>query len=439
MKNIIQFLFILIPASVFSQSLLTPEKAAENILQELNNKEYSKITPLFDQIIAAKMNDVQLGQTYESILQKVGAFQKSETSPSERKMDGSIVVDQLCSFENTNLIFRIKFNEQNKISGFQFLPTQPKAQYKVPSYAKPDEITEQEVKVGTGKFILPGILTLPKTGNNFPLVILVHGSGPNDMDETIGPNKIFKDLALGLASKGIAVLRYDKRTLTYGSQMMEIQETITVKEETTDDVKAAIQLSKTIKSINPKQIFIAGHSLGAMLAPRIAQENSGLAGIILLAGNARPMEDLIPEQMDYILRLDDFTAEDEKKMDEINKQTALVKSGKLNSQTSMNDLPLQLPASYWIDLNKYNQLKVASELKLPIMIMQGKRDYQVTEKEYNLWKQSLSKNKNVTFHLYDKLNHVFIEGPGVISNPKEYDIPGNVPEYVIDDLFSFIK
>ncbi|MDZ7606573.1 MAG: hypothetical protein U5K79_13515 [Cyclobacteriaceae bacterium] len=59
-------------------------------------------------------------------------------------------------------------------------------------------------------------MTLPKGKNSFPIVLFVHGSGPNDRDETIGPNKPFRDIAYGLAEKGIASLRYDKRTFVYG-------------------------------------------------------------------------------------------------------------------------------------------------------------------------------------------------------------------------------
>src|SRR5437868_1155092 len=74
-----------------------------------------------------------------------------------------------------------------------------------------DTFDEREVTVGKGEWELPGTLGLPKGSGPFPAVVLVQGSGPQDRDETMGVNKPFQDIAWGLASNGIAVLRYDKR------------------------------------------------------------------------------------------------------------------------------------------------------------------------------------------------------------------------------------
>src|SRR5262249_54224790 len=146
---------------------------------------------------------------------------------------------------------------------------------------------------------LPGIVTLPKTPETHPAVVLVHGSGPNDMDESLGPNKMFKDLAYGLASHGVAVLRYEKRSHKYGAQSVDDMAKMTVKDEVIDDVRSAVALLATIPEIDPRRIFVAGHSMGALLAPRIASGSSDIAGIVMIASNARPLEDLVVEQVRY--------------------------------------------------------------------------------------------------------------------------------------------
>lgn len=439
MKNILTILlFIIFISKIDAQSRMTPEGAAAEILNNLNNKEFKKVTELFDDNLASKISEEKLSQIYASLLDKFGAFKNSTSSLSRRQMDGSILVDQLCDFENMKLIFRIKFNELNKISGLQFLPSPSKLSYKIPDYAKQDSIIEKDITISSGQYQLPGTLTIPKVGTQFPIVILVHGSGPNDRDESIGPNKIFKDLAYGLSAQGIAVLRYDKRTLVYSEQMKLIQDKLTVEEETTIDVKAAIAFAKNIKEIDPKKIFIIGHSLGGMLTPKIASENPEIAGAIIMAGNARPLPDLVIDQTNYLLHMDEFTADDQKNLDVVKKQCELAKSKLLSAKTSTDSLPLQTPAAYWLNLQSYNQTAVASKIKTPLFIFQGKRDYQVTTKEFDLWKIALKGKSNVRFQLYDKLNHLFFEGTGELSTPKEYEEQHNVASYVIDDIAEFI-
>ena len=132
--------------------------------------------------------------------------------------------------------------------------------------------------------------------------MLVHGSGPNDRDETLGPNKPFRDLAWGLADRGIAVLRYDKRTSVYGGKMAG-NKNLTVREETIDDALLAVKLLRGRPDIDPKRIFILGHSLGGMVAPRIGADDPSLAGLIILAGATRPLPDVAREQLEYIASL----------------------------------------------------------------------------------------------------------------------------------------
>lgn len=399
MKNVLTILFLIISLTqTDAQNRMTPEIAAVEILNNLNNKEFKKITELFDDIIASKINEEKLSHIYASLIDKFGVFKNNTLSPSRRQMDGSIIVDQLCEFENMKLIFRIKFNEMNKISGLQFLPPPSKLSYKIPVYAKQDSIIEKDINISSGEYQLPGTLTLPNVGNHFPIVILVHGSGPNDRDESIGPNKIFKDLAYGLSAQGIAVLRYDKRTFVYSEQMKLIQDKLTVEEETTIDVKAAIAFAKSVKEIDPKKIFIIGHSLGGMLTPKIALENPEIAGAIIMAGNARPLPELVIDQTNYLLHMDEFTADDQKNLDVVIKQCELAKSKLINANTPTDLLPLQTPAAYWMNLQKYNQTAVASKIKTPLFILQGKRDYQVTTKEYDLWKIALKKKAMLDFN-----------------------------------------
>lgn len=172
-------------------------------------------------------------------------------------------------------------------------------------------------------------------------MVLVHGSGPNDRDETVGPNKPFKDLAWGLASQGIAVLRYDKRTLVH-SQSIDAQ-TLTVQEETVHDALAAVEVLRNHPDVDSASVYVLGHSLGATLAPKIGAAAPELAGLILLAGATRPLEDLILEQVTYLVSLDP-SEEAEAELAKIEEQVARVKDPDLLANTPADDLPLGIAA-----------------------------------------------------------------------------------------------
>ena len=135
-----------------------------------------------------------------------------------------------------------------------------------------------------------------------PAVLLVQGSGPTDMDETVGNNKPFLDISQALAEKGIAVLRYDKRTKVYGKKMLkEGAGNITVEDEVIEDAILAANILKNDERIDAKKVYLLGHSLGGMLAPRIDSQGGDFAGIIICAGSLRTLSDILISQNEDIL------------------------------------------------------------------------------------------------------------------------------------------
>ncbi|HEY0772389.1 MAG TPA: alpha/beta fold hydrolase, partial [Sphingobacteriaceae bacterium] len=282
---------------------------------------------------------------------------------------------------------------------------------------------------------LAGLFTTPKTGNNFPVIVLVHGSGPADMDETVGPNKPFKDLAMGLAAKGIATIRYVKRTRVYPG---EFAKAFTLKEEVTDDALAAIALARTLPGINKKQIYVLGHSLGGMVAPKLATQAPDLNGIILAAAPARKFTDVIIEQNKFFFEsLKDTSAAAREQFQKALKEFEKTRITELGT-VKADSLLLGIPASYWVDMNQYDQTGIAKKLKTRILVLQGEHDVQVSTTDYNLWKSALEKKKNVTFKLYQSLNHLFISQPEK-STAELYKNPGNVDVVVLNDIALWVK
>jgi len=307
-------------------------------------------------------------------------------------------------------------------------------------------MTERQITIGeNGKYPLNGILTLPDNRSpKVPVVVLVHGSGSHDMDETLFGNKPFRDIADYLPTKGIAVLRYDKRTFVYGKQMMKEKDSrdFTVKDETIEDAILAANLLRGDDSIDPNRIYIVGHSLGGVLAPRIDAEGGNFAGIIILGGSPRSLidimisqnEEMIP-QLGMLLRLiaKKRFASIKAKLDAIPTMTeAEAKNAKLAGQNLV-----------WY-LKEMVEHPVADYLKVtekPVLILHGGKDFQVTmEKDFALYQEICDGKQNVSFKVYPELNHLFMRSIyGKLKDyKKEYKVPQKVDPTVLDDIAEFI-
>lgn len=409
--------------------------AARAFVELLVKKDFANAVATFDDTMKTAMPEAKLQETWNAVVAQVGAFKQIVKTRTEKRGAYTIVF-VTSEFQNAALDIKVVFDQSKRIAGLFFAPV-TNVDYAPPPYIKTDSFREKEITVGAGEWTLPATLTTPVGPGPFPAVVLVHGSGPNDRDETIGPNKPFKDLAGGLASRGIAVLRYEKRTKQYGAKLSSIRN-FTVKDEVLDDALAAIELLRKTEGIDAKRIFVLGHSLGGMLIPRIGQLDRNLAGLIALAGATRSLEDVIPEQLAYIFSLDgSVSAEEQKQIDQAKEQAAKVKALKPEEANSTAVL-FSAPVSYWLDLRGYNPPETAKELKQPLLILQGERDYQVTMEDFKRWNTALSGKSNVTFKSYPSLNHLFISGTGR-STPSEYDRAGHVDERVVEDIAAWIK
>lgn len=340
-------------------------------------------------------------------------------------------------FERYSLRLLLSFDADGGMNTIRLMPV-PAASTAQPVAYNKEKMLERDITVGADGFKLPGTLTLPVGKKKVPVVILVHGSGPQDRDETVGPNKPFRDLAWALAERGIATVRYEKRTKVYGAACVPEGREMDYDTESVDDAVAIAVWAKTLPEIDADSIYVLGHSLGATLAPRIAERTDGLAGIILVAALARPFEDAIVEQMTYISSLKDSSDNAKTQIAEIKKQADNTK--KLGTPEFDDKIPLLLdiPRSYWEFANAYKPVEVAAKLTLLMLILQGERDYQVTMEDFGLWRFGLLRNKNAFFKSYPKLNHMLQEGSGK-ATPFEYERESPVAGYVMDDIASFIR
>jgi len=305
-------------------------------------------------------------------------------------------------------------------------------------------VADENIVIGAAtKYPLNGVLAIPNETNGlFPAVILVHGSGPSNMDETIGNNSPFKDLAEGLSEKGIAVLRYDKRTFVYGEELRNDAE-LSVKEETIEDAIRAADFIRKNSRIDPNKVFIVGHSLGGMLAPRIDAEGGHFAGIIIMAGSPRKLEEIMIDQSNEVLNsLNKF-------LKVIAKKQIAAFSSKFTNIYNISDEEAKSKKSvgkytklyYFKEMGEHPSIDYLKVLDKPVFILQGDKDFQVSvEKDFDGYKKLLGEKPNVTFNLYPNLNHLFmpyVYGE-ILKMKKEYRVAQHIDKQVLADIADWI-
>ncbi len=294
------------------------------------------------------------------------------------------------------------------------------------------------------KYPLNGLLTLPENITEpVPAVVFVHGSGSSNMDEKVGQLTPFKDLAEGLANKGIASIRYDKRSFAHGLKMVRDKSTIiTVKEETIDDAILATELLKKDSRIDSHNIFIIGHSMGGMLAPRIDSEGGKYKGLIIMAGTPRKLEAVMLEQNEAVLNstkgLVNWI---------VRKQVAKL-SGLFSGLYELSDEEAKkkkvmggTTLYYFKEMGEHSVADYLATTKKTMLIVQGEKDFQVSvEKDFNEYKRLLNDKTNVEFRLYENLNHAFVNYlySDILKAKQEYNTERHIGEEVISDIADWI-
>lgn len=432
--KIILLLLIFLSSSIKAQSPLELSNLVFNYLKE---RKHEKVDALFDTTGILKLVAMQQQASYKSDLENLGKPKKllkvdEEDNGFKTKTALSI------QFKKEKKLLYIVFDNK-KIQSFSFGKYTDTPFFQLKGYKGFSEVTDLSTNVKTrdGLTLGANIAFGDTSKSKSPLVILVHGSGPGDRDETIGPNKPFRDLAQGLAQQGIISIRYDKRTFAYQYDPKLLTDSFSLYEETINDAIDAVALARQYTFIDTTKIYIIGHSLGAMCAPKIAELCPKLKGIIMIGAPVTNLVDVLPQQAEYMALLDDtISTIEQMNINSMKWLAEKIKSpalGKTPKGLLMGGSP-----TYWRSILNYDQLATAKKLSLPILILGGDRDFQVLPKEFAEWQKQLGSHKNVVLKSYPKLNHLFLEGEGK-PNMKDYEVPGHVPQYVIDDITQFIK
>ena len=429
------------PTEPFS---VTPESRALAVVELARAGQFDEIRELFTPGLRPMVTAAGLRAAWEAELAERGQL-TGVGDPASDQADGAMITVQVpVTFERGRQTLAVYLTRDGQLAGIQLGPAgqaEAAAPWQPPGYADPSRFDEHEVTLGSGPLAVPGTLSLPLECRSDPLpaVVLLGGSGPEDRDGSIGRSKPLKDLAWGLASRGVAVLRFDKVTHAHPDLVRE-NRAFTVADEYLPDARAAIALLRTHPAVDPARVFVAGHSLGGTVAPRVAAAEPSVAGLILLAGGAQPLQWAAVRQVSYLASLATASAAAAQPgIDALTAAASRVDSPDLSAETPDAELPFGVPAPYWLDLRGYDPVAVASGLPQPMLILQGGRDYQVTvADDLSRWQAGLGSRADVMVRVYPADNHFFFPGTGP-SSPAELAAAQHLDPEVVADVSDWVR
>lgn len=435
MKHLLVILCLLtITPTSWAQDTAHVAQRAQFIIGSFQERKFEKINPLLDNEMKRVLGESGLEELWDAILMQFGEINKIYESNVEKK-DTLFVTRTKVEFEKRSWYLKLVFNRENKISGFFIEPlTMP---YEPPSYANLDAFYEYKKTIQDPKFPIDGILTLPKSKNRVPVIIILGGSGPTDKDLTIGSKRIYKDIAWGLASAGIAVFRFDKRTLTHAKSIAAVPN-FSIDDEYLQDARLAIKMLKGQAEIDPNQIYVMGHSLGGHILPYLATKLKGVSGYIGFAANYSSLPALMAYQADFLSK--DLPEQQKEPYRQL-KQKAIYARDRFSLNSPMDSLPDGLTAIYLQSLYHAapnNHLR--SLEKHRFLFIQCEKDYQVPNTEHRRWQDSVKDTQasKTSFISLPLLNHLGCDELGEMG-PGSYEKPGNVSSLLIKEIEAFIK
>jgi hypothetical protein len=362
--------------------------------------------------------------------EKTGTYRAHRLQRAEMERSYAAIIHRVF-FDRDSVDFRVMVDSLNLVDGFWLDPVQ-RYSFPPPPYALNTSFREEPVTIGDS-VRLPGTFTIPNGPGPFASVVILHGAGPHDRDGTFLGNKMYRDLAQGLATRGVAVLRYEKRTRVLAASMVFSK--LTIEQEVLDDARAAVHFLRSRPEVDTGRLSVVGHGIGGMMAPRLAAQHAGIKGIALMAAPARRLEDVLLDQFVFVSRNSDSLSAGQRS--ELEAQIRMVRDIQ-KRRLAPKTMIAGIPASYYYALRGYDQLLVAAKRSIPILVLQGGKDFQTPAGEFELWKRALARHASARFLFCEKCYHQFIETESA-PGPKNYAEEGHVALDVVKELARWAK
>lgn len=388
----------------------------------------------FDATMKAALPPEALAAVWLSTVAKLGVFEGADTAVAAAGNDAAphLAVVPL-RFKEGMLNAVVACDRGGKVAGFHLVPRpDSRTETQVPSA---DRFTTEPMTVGSGAMKLGATLYRPRAAPaSLPAVLLIAGSGPQDRDSTVGATKPLRDVAVGLAQRGIVVLAYDKRTYAHPEHPVA-----TVDDEVVDDAVDALRRLASVPDVDASRLFVLGHSWGGTWAPRVAQRAGNVAGMVLLAPGVEPLDEAYRRQLRFLAERDGRVDEQEKAaLDQAAAEAARLDELR-HGKAVDGRLPLGIPASYWSGLNGYDPVETARSVGRPVLALWAERDYQVPAKPgLARWRAVFGDSAALTTVIVDGVGHTFLPMTDP-PTPEKLLEPGHVRVDVVERIAAWIS
>jgi fermentation-respiration switch protein FrsA (DUF1100 family) len=406
-------------------------EAAEGLVDEMAAGQFDRAFQRFPESGRASTSPGELEAVWLGYTNVGGAFE-GIVDTEETVQSGFDAVDVTLGFERGDHTMRVLTGEEFSVVGALV-----NDEYEQPEYVEPDSFSARETQVETEDCLLDATVTVPEGDGEAPGVVLVHGSDPigaADKNLDNGGSRPFQELAEGLASRGVAALRYDRRT--HGCPNSFSPDEHTLDTVSVDDALVAIEQLRGVDGVDPDRIVVVGHSLGAMAVPRIAQRDGNLAGGVPMAAPARSFHEIFVDQYEHLATLGEFEWDRmQQAYDRWQDRIDRIREG----DYAPSDTVLGYPGALWDSVDEYDHVGTARSIDTPLLFLQGERDYQVTvADDFTVWQSELDGRDGTTFRSYEGLNHIFQFGTGP-SVLLEYSLRNPVDRQVVADVAGWVR
>lgn len=374
-------------------SAVAMQEAVQRLVQQLQSGKFAEASQIFDDGLRKQYPPPRLADTWRGL--QAGQGELLSTRVLSSSDTGLVVVSSALEFQNGAVAATFTFTRAGRLLGLTFAPLAPKVRWRPPQVDS-TRFREEAVVLGEGEATLPGTLTLPSSYEEpVPAVVLVAGLGAWDRDLTVGGTKLFKDLAWELGTRGVATLRWDTRAQ---ADPASLGEEPTWQDHLGKDALAALELLRRRQEIDPERLFLLGHGWGGALVPQLASTDGRAAGVISLSAQ--------PEG---------------------------VSAAVLEESADGHSATHAIPASVWRSLEGYQPAEAAAALNVPVAVLLGDRDPQLSPADFARWHERLGEGGRVW--RMEQLNHYLMQPPGAElqqpETPREHELVTNVPAQVV--------
>lgn len=424
MKKLIACLLTLALAALpaLAEDVSPAEQAVRDVLNGFLTEDYDAVWQLLDAEAQQAVSPQALEQVWQQQLAALGPYQDAQFAAQGDAAAALLV------HENGRQQLTVTLGEDGKVHGLN-LNTVPDAAEPA-ARALPEGVTATAVTLFEGtERELTGELLAP-ADPDAPYAILIHGSGPSDLNESVGAVQPFRDLAYDLAENGVGSLRFDKITYTHPELGAD-----TVVQEYLEPVTEALRVLRA--RLDGNRIYALGHSEGGMLMPWLVSE-CGFDGGAALAGTPKQLWEISYEQNLAIL-----PSLPEAQQASLQKDIEAERA-RAESLQALDDgeTVFGLPAGYLKHMATLDELALAQSCEKPLLFLWGDADFQVSREDFDAWREGLGDGERFAYIVYPGLNHLFMpaqEGDGIASAAQVYARPAQMDPGVARDIAAWMN